>query len=199
MNDKLNLIIRKATLEDDLQRITELLYKTDPYIFPYWFETSEKCKEELPKLLQLDKFIFNINNLHIAIDESNNQIIGVVCIVDKNTELDFDYSELKKKNDRYKFTIENYIQLLIEEAAKAEYVYISNICVHEEYYGKHIGNRMLKKIIDYYRENLTNTIVLDAIEKNKNAVKLYENLGFFQTEDLYQEFSIPNPQENDIF
>ena len=60
MNNELNLEIRKASLEDDLLRIAELLYKTDPYIYPYWFETLDKCTKELSELLQVDKFIFAI-------------------------------------------------------------------------------------------------------------------------------------------
>ena len=38
------LIIRKATIEDNLKDIAELIYSTDDYIYPYWFETIEKCR-----------------------------------------------------------------------------------------------------------------------------------------------------------
>ena len=199
MNNELNLDIRKASLEDDLLRIAELLYKTDPYIYPYWFETLDKCTEALSKLLQEDKFIFNIGNIYIAIDKEENEIAGLVCAIDTEAELDYDYTELKNRNERYKFTIENYVLPLIEEVKDAEYVYISNVCVHEEYRGKHVGNSLLKHIIEHYRENLTNTIVLDVIENNVNAVKLYEKLGFFQEGDLYKGFSSPTEERPNVF
>ena len=32
------IIIRKANKNDDLERISELIYNVDPYIYPYWFE-----------------------------------------------------------------------------------------------------------------------------------------------------------------
>lgn len=199
MNNELNLEIRKASLEDDLLRIAELLYKTDPYIYPYWFETLDKCTKELSELLQEDKFIFNIKNLYLAIDKEENKIAGLVCAIDIDAELDYNYTELQNKNERYKFTIENYILPLIEEVKDAEYVYISNVCVHEKYRGKHVGNRLLKYIIEHYRENLTNTIVLDVIENNVNAVKLYEKLGFFQEGDLYKGFSAPSEERPNVF
>ena len=199
MREEIELTIRKATLEDDLKRIAELLYKTDPYIYPYWFETLERCKEELPELIKLDNFLFGIENLYVAIDNESDLIAGIVCAIDKNAELDFDYTKLKRKNDRYEFTIENYILPLIEEVDDAEYVYISNVCVHEEYRGKHIGNRMLKKIIEHYRENLANTIVLDVIENNHSAVKLYKNLGFSQDGELYKGFSAPDTIKPNVF
>ena len=199
MNEEIKLLIRKATLEDDLEKIAELLYKTDPYIYPYWFECLENCIEELPKLLKENNFIFNINNLYIAIDEITNKIAGLVCAIDKNAELEYDYSKLKEKNNRYEFTINNYILPLIKEIEDAEYVYISNVCVHEDYRGKHIGNRMLKNIVEHYRENLANTIVLDVIESNKGAVKLYENLGFVREGELYEGFSAPEQTKPNVF
>ena len=109
------LIIRKPTPEDNLEKIAELLYNTDPYIYPYWFETLEKCKKELPPLLLEKKFFFALDNLYITIDSTNNEIIGVVCILDKNVDLSYDYTKLKEKNERYKFTIENYIMSLVDE------------------------------------------------------------------------------------
>ncbi len=49
MND---LYFKKASINDDLEKIAELIFYTDDYIYPYWFETVEKCKSELPRLIQ---------------------------------------------------------------------------------------------------------------------------------------------------
>ena len=51
------IIIRKANKNDDLERISELIYNVDPYIYPYWFETLENCKKVLPKLILEDNFV----------------------------------------------------------------------------------------------------------------------------------------------
>ena len=66
------IIIRKANKNDDLERISELIYNVDPYIYPYWFENLENCKKILPKLILEDNFIFNIETIYIAINCDNN-------------------------------------------------------------------------------------------------------------------------------
>ena len=90
--------LRRAKADDNFEELAKLIYDTDPYIYPYWFECLENCIEELPKLLKENNFIFNINNLYIAIDEITNKIAGLVCAIDKNAELEYDYSKLKEKN-----------------------------------------------------------------------------------------------------
>ena len=193
------LIIRKPTPDDDLEKIAELLYNTDPYIYPYWFETLEKCKKELPPLLLEDKFFFSLKNLYISIDVDNEEIIGLVCIVDKNTELDYDYSELKKKNERYAFTIENYVEELVKEVDNADFAYISNVCVDSNYRGKHIGKTMLNHVIDIYKKKLYEHIVLDVLAENPGAIKLYQNLGFEQFTEIFAGFNDPSKDRPDVF
>lgn len=193
------LIIRKPTPDDNLEKIAELLYNTDPYIYPYWFETLDKCKKELPPLLLEENFFFSLKNLFITIDSSNNEIIGVVCILDKTVNLDYDYSELKKKNERYKFTIENYIEELIKEVENADFAYISNVCVDANYQGKHIGKTMLKHIMELYKKNLYNHIVLDVLAENPGAIKLYQNLGFEQFTEIFEGFNDPKKKRPNVF
>ena len=193
------LIIRKPTSDDDLEKIAELLYNTDPYIYPYWFETLDKCKKELTPLLLEKNFFFSLDHLYITIDSNNNDIIGVICILDKNDDLSYDYSELKKKNERYKFTIENYIEGLIEEVDNADFAYISNVCVDANYRGKHIGKTMLNYVIDIYKKKLYDYIVLDVLAENPGAIKLYQNLGFEQFTEVFQGFNDPTKKRPDVF
>jgi len=96
MNNENNfqLTIRKATTEDNLKDIAELIYSTDDYIYPYWFETIDKCREELSALLVEENFFFNINNLYVAVDKLNNKIVGIVCILDKEVDFEYDYEKL---------------------------------------------------------------------------------------------------------
>ncbi|MBR2678523.1 MAG: GNAT family N-acetyltransferase [Bacilli bacterium] len=194
-----NLIIRKPTPEDDLEKIAELLYNTDPYIYPYWFESVEKCRKELAPLLLEDKFFFSLKNLYISIEPTDNEIVGVVCILDKNCDLSYDYSELKKKNERYAFTIENYIEGLIKEVKEADFAYISNVCVDANYRGRHIGKTMLDYVIDIYKKKLYDHIVLDVLAENPGAIKLYQNLGFEQFTEIFKGFNDPKKKRPDVF
>ena len=91
-----NIVVRKLEENDDLEKVSELLYKTDEYIYPYWFGDLDNCIRELTPLLLEDKFFFNINNLYVAYDKKEDSIVGVVCIVDKDIDLDYNY-----KNHNY--------------------------------------------------------------------------------------------------
>ena len=190
---------RKANVNDNLEEISELLYMADQYIYPYWFQSLEKGKKELSKLLIEDKFIFNINNIYIVKDNSANKIIAVVCVIDKSVDLDYDYSKLEKINDRYKFTINNYIKGLISEVKEAEFAYISNVCVHPDYRGRHIGNMMIREVIDIYRKKCFNELSLVVLSDNPGAIKLYKNLGFEQTTCIREGFNGPDEKKPDVF
>lgn len=195
----LQIDFRKATIDDNLEEISELLYLTDEYIYPYWFGNLENCKKELPELIIQEKFFFNVNNLYIGIDQSNGKIVGLVCIVDKNVDLSYDYSELIKHNDRYEFTINNYIKGLIDEVKEADFAYISNVCVSPLYRGKHIGSMMIKNIIEIYKKSVFDEIVLDVLADNPGAIKLYQNMGFEQFTETFKGFNDPNKEKPDVF
>ena len=194
-----NLLVRKPNEKDNLEKISELLYDTDKYIYPYWFETLENCKKELTPLLLEDKFFFNIQNLYITVNVENNDIIGVVCIVNRNVDLSYDYSKLKAKNERYCFTIVNYIEGLIKEVQKSEFAYISNVCVDKNYRGRHIGRFMMNYVIESYKKGLYNEIVLDVIADNPDAIKLYQNLGFEKFSEIFAGFNNPGYDKPDVF
>lgn len=190
---------RRATKDDNLEEISELLYKTDTYIYPYWFETLEKCKKELSVLLLEDKFFFNINNIYIMKDAVNGKIIGLICVVDNSVDLNYDYTELEKVNDRYNFIINNYVKVLIKEVMSSTFAYISNVCVLLEYRGKNVASMMIKKIISLYRERCFNELSLDVLANNSGAIKLYKKLGFEQSSGLFDGFNSPALEKPDAF
>jgi len=199
LNSNCFLKIRRATIYDNLQEIAELIYRTDEYIYPYWFETLENCKNELPKLLIEENFFFYVNNLYLAIDEEVNKIVGVICVVDKNVCFEYDYDKLRNYNDRYRFTVDNYIMGLINEVKESEFGYISNVCVHQDYRGKRIGNMLVSHVIEVYADKCFSEIVLDVLAKNPGAIHLYEKLGFEQFTEIFSGFSAPNKEKPDVF
>lgn len=199
MNNQFEMEFRKANSSDNLEEISELLYRTDQYIYPYWFGSLENCKKELSRLLLEDKFFFNINNLYVMRDISNNRIVGVICVVDKSIDLDYDYGRLENVNERYRFTINNYIKSLIEEVKISDFAYISNVCVHPDYRGKHIGSMMVKEVIKIYRNKCFDEIMLDVLADNPNAIGLYQNLGFKKSSEIFDGFNDPVLEKPHVF
>ena len=79
------IYFRRAKKEDNMEEIAKLLYQTDPYIYPFWFDNDEdKCIEFLKNEILKDGFIFNYNNLYVAFDKTINKIVGVICAIDKS-------------------------------------------------------------------------------------------------------------------
>lgn len=193
----MNMEFRKARASDDLEKIAELLYYTDDYIYPYWFGSVENCRKELTPLLTKDKFFYNINNIYVAVKD--NVILGVVCITDKGTDLSFDYSELRKVNRRYEFTIDNYIMGLIEEVENSEFAYISNVCVDPNYRDLHVGTFLLENLINEYKSKKFREIALDVLADNPRAIHLYEKMGFEKSSDIFPGFNSPDEKKPDVF
>lgn len=195
------IIIRKANENDNLERISELIYNVDPYIYPYWFENLENCKKVLPKLILEDNFIFNIETIYIAINSDNDEIIGLSSIVDKYTSLEYDYEKLSSNNSNVKYTIEKYIKPMIENIKTKNIATITNMCVKKEYRNMHIGYKLLKTVIEEYINNNDNDIEyieFDVLAHNPSAIKLYQNLGFKQISDIEEGFNGSNMKKPEV-
>lgn len=179
---KEDIIIRKVNLDDNFEEIAELIYETDPYIYPHWFHNDvSECKRVLVPLLDKEGFFFNYKSMSVAVDKRNNKIIGLIQIIDKDTNFNYDYTELMAVDETYKFTIENYIFELINEVEKFGLPYFSNVVVHHGYRGLKLGSMMMDYILEECKGKYVK-FLLDVLAENPAAVRLYEKMGFVITE-----------------
>ena len=177
-----DIVIRKATKDDNFEEIAELIYETDPYIYPHWFHDDiEECKEVIVPLLDKEGFFFNYKSMHLVIDKKTDKIIGLIQLIDKDTNFDYDYTELMNKDRSYKFTIENYIFELINELRESGLPYFSNIVVHHDYRGLKLGSIMMDYILKAVKDKYYK-FILDVLAENPAVVRLYEKMGFVITE-----------------
>lgn len=194
------ITIRKANKNDNLEQISELIYNTDPYIYPYWFESLDNCKKILPKLILEDNFIFNINTIYIAIHNETNEIIGLSSIADKYTNLKYNYDNLSQ-NKKTTHTIKNYILPMINTIQTKNIATITNMCIKREYRNMHIGYNLLKTVIEEYKNNNNNNvefIEFDVLAHNPSAIKLYQNLGFKQISNIEKGFNGYHMKKPDV-
>ena len=172
---------RRAKKDDNMEEISRLIYDTDPYIYSYWFENNiEKCIKFLEKEIMKDGFIFNYNNLYVAHDQTVNKIVGVICAIDKSTNLEYDYELLGKTNKYYQRTVEEYFKPIIEEVEKFDEktMYVPNVCIDKNMRGKKIGTRLLGYFISQMEKVGFNRFELDCLLHNLPAKNLYHSLGF---------------------
>lgn len=172
---------RRANINDNMEEIANLIYYTDPYIYPFWFDNDiQKCVDFMKKEILKEGFIFNYNNLYVAHHKTLNKIVGVICALDKSVNLDYDYSSLEKVNEKYKITIEKYIKPILEEVEEFENnaIYIPNVCIDQTLRGKQIGTKLLGYFISQMEKQGYNRFALDCLLHNLPAKNLYHSLGF---------------------
>lgn len=175
------IYFRRAKKNDNMEEIARLIYDTDPYIYPFWFEKNEnKCVEFLKEEMLKDGFIFNYNNFYVAYDSTSNKIVGVICAIDKSVNLEYDYGELEKVNDCYRTTIKEYIKPILDEVEEYdnETIYIPNVCIDKTLRGKKIGTKLLGYFIGQMEKAGFNKFALDCLLHNLQAKNLYHGLGF---------------------
>ncbi|MCR5635663.1 MAG: ribosomal protein S18-alanine N-acetyltransferase [Clostridiales bacterium] len=57
-------------------------------------------------------------------------------------------------------------------------VYVINVCVHPHYRRQGIGERLVKALRDYCRDNSFAFVTLEVRQSNTAAISLYRKLGF---------------------
>ena len=169
---KNNITVRKLKLTDNLSKVAELIYKTDPYIYPYWFKNYKDWNETLVELIKTEGSIFNHNDIIIALKENN--IVGILVYLTSSTNLSFNYCELTKVNKNFNYTINKYINK-INDNIKPNDLYIPNICVDEHNRNLKIGTNLINHIKNLYP---THTLTLHCLKNNKPALNLYIKNNF---------------------
>ena len=181
-----DLVLRRAKNTDNFDAIAKLIYQTDPYIYPYWFNNSlEAGRKFLVDHITKPGFIFNYNNIYIAHDKKNNIILGAIVALDKSVNLDFDYTDAKAINSRYAKTITEYIEGVIKEVKALDNLYIMNCTVLDGYRGKKIGTRLLGYFLAQMEEIAGFKVCsLDCLLHNLCAKNLYHSMGFKEVEEI---------------
>lgn len=166
------MIIRKATLNDDLNMIAKLLYQTDAYIYPYWFENYHDWERVLVDLIKTKGSLYNYENILVC--EQDNDICAILVYISKKSNLTFTYSNLKTINENFKFTIENYI-LPTSSNLENDIIYITNIFTKQEYRRKGLASNL----INYIKTTFPNCVLeLDVLDENIPALNLYKKQLF---------------------
>ena len=161
----------------DLERIGELIYDTDPYIYPAIFETQEKARRIIPLLIESRKDnMFCYENLYLIYKDS--EIVGVILWhkgpLEYKSECLFDMAvQYGIKQDNVKVTVEQYFDSYKNQ--EQEVISVINVCIHKQYRHQGIGSYILREFIkEHYNEKLE----LYTLADNKCAVNLYSKYDF---------------------
>ena len=149
------LTVRKLTESDRLDKIAELIYFTDKYIFPYMFGGDlEQAKKVFVQMIKTDT-IYNFDNIYAAFVDGE----PVAIVIMKRTPLNIAYQDMLNAylsansviDARFGKVYNEYYALLNDEP---EGVYISNVCVDKAFRGMGIANSCCSRCLKTAR-NIT--------------------------------------------
>lgn len=164
--------IRRLSNKDDFEQVGELIYLTDPFIYPYWFKNDMgEAKKVLSKLIA-KRTVFNYRNCIIAIED--RKTIGLILILTKENKMTDNLENLKKINFNYKYVIEKYIEKTYE-FYDSDIVYIMCVCVLPEFRNHKIASKMMDFLIKKYKNR---KFYLEVLSDNVFAQKLYKKFEF---------------------
>ena len=183
-------MIRKLEKNDDLEKVSRLIYDTDVGIFEMLFGERDKAISIIRKLIERENNSFSYKHIFCYIDEEIRGIlIGYNYKDIDESEETAELNEILPKGVMLELFFKSLILKPVIEKKEVNDLYIQNICVEESYRGRSIGT----KLIDYYFEYAKNlnhqAVFLDVSYDNYRAKKLYEEKGFLTISSKKIRFS----------
>lgn len=169
-----NVTIRKLEDSDDLSQVAKLIYLTDPYVYPTWFNSMDEGIRVIKEMINLPT-LYNKENITVAV-MPDGYIAGV--IVAKQTPFAEEYEAACKAcelsgvqvGDKTKVIFDVYYSKMGHER---DGYYIANVSIDPDYRKRGIAASLLSKVI----EGKTHCS-LECVIANRGAWRLYQRLGF---------------------
>lgn len=172
-------MIRQLTESDDLNKVAELIYKTDDLLFPYLFGKQSKGIPKIIGLIKLDNNSFSYKNIICCVDDGVEGIlIGYdPSDIDKHLESE-DYRKVFKSFDLIRLGLKMLPVKSIMDKKDIAGLYIQNICVDKCHRGKGIGSSLIDYYLEAAKRKNYQSVYLDVAFNNEKAKSLYERKGF---------------------
>ena len=171
-------MIRAIQKNDDLDRIAQLIYATDDFLFPSIFGRGEGAMEKLKALVALENNSFSHRFIRGFFDDAGVCQGIAITFHAKNKSKDQDFTQVFHGLSALWLGLKlmPIRNLLNPRIGKS--VYLQNLSVHESMRGQGIGKALLN---DFYETAIHagfDTVSLDVSLSNEGAMRLYLNEGF---------------------
>ncbi|WP_035480970.1 GNAT family N-acetyltransferase [Aliagarivorans marinus] len=185
--------IRHANSSDNLLDIAELVYDTDPIIYPEIASCRDTAIAILAALIRVDCGPYCLSNILVA--DIDGQIAGIsVCLIEqrpwvKELVASAYQAQGVPFTDTEKYVFNEYFYSL-NEYFDDQTIYISNVCTKPEYRGCGVASNLLN-----YINRLKGSSALHVLDDNANAIRVYKSLGFkiSKHEDGFAASGQPRP------
>lgn len=173
-NESKDVFIRKLKDGDDLNQVAKLIYLTDPYVYPNWFDNIDEGIRVIRQMIDLPT-LYNKENITVAATP-DGFIAGI--IVSKQSPFIEDITHIKKAFELANVTLDNRTDFVFDAyyskmGAKEDGYYIANVAVDDNYRKRGIAVSMMNYILKN-RDDCT----LECVIANSGSWRLYQRLGF---------------------
>ena len=169
--------IRIANSTDNLQNIAELIYETDPYIYPSISQNRNDAVNILTEMIKSNT-LFKYDNCLIAVEKNN--VVGLIVFSTVENKTDNEYGVWLNKNDSISYFINKYVKVCENQINENE-IYLTCVCTNKLYRRKKVATKLIQQLFEMYNNK---NFKLDVLQNNLPAINLYKTLGFeIQKED----------------
>ena len=172
---------------DDRKRVGRLVYLSDRFIYPYWFDSIEDGERVIGEMTALST-LYNEKNVTVAVT-SDGTIAGalVSCyapVEEKEEHIREAFDRAGVKCDARTHEIfEAYYAKMSDD--KTGY-YLANLAVDPAYRGKGVASALMAKAVE--GKDLCR---LECVKENAGARRVYERLGFGIAGEYTGVFGVP--------
>lgn len=197
--DLSNVSIRTLTLNDDLQQVAKLIYKTDDFIYPALLGDLESGAKLLAEIIKHNSTLISCDNILVV--DYQGQIIGILLALLGSSEWDLQILEKLPSDTTYiipeswEYTSREYMDKL-KDYQKNNLIYISNVSVDEKYRNLGLGRKLIQYIIDTYGHS--KALALHVLTDNQAAIHLYESCAF-KIKDQMCGFSLDGQKPPQVY
>ncbi|MBO5714864.1 MAG: GNAT family N-acetyltransferase [Clostridia bacterium] len=168
------ITVRKLQDGDDINQVAKLIYLTDPYVYPNWFDSIDDGIKVIRQMIDLPT-LYNRENITVAVTH-DGFVAGV--IVSKQTPFVEEISHIKqafklagvKIDERTDFVFDAYYAKM---GMSEDGYYIANVAVDENYRKRGIAAAMMSSIIEP-----KSFCTLECVVANTVSLRLYQRMGY---------------------
>ena len=181
------IVVRPMCDDDDRLQVGRLIYMSDKYIYPYWFDSADDGAKVIAKMTSLPT-LYNQNNITVAITK-DGQIAGVLVAC---------FSPVVESEEHIRKAFENagvacdmrthriFLDYYAKMAEDKDGFYVANVAVDPQFRNKGIASKLITQ-----RIKDKGACHLECVIANQGAWKLYQKLGFRITGEYPGVFDVP--------
>lgn len=184
-NDQIT--IRPMREGDDRNQVAKLIYLSDSYIYPFWFDSLEDAQKVLGEMMSMPT-LYHQDNIRVAV-MPDGEIAG--ALVAKSFPIEEEEAHLREAFERARIPCDQrthrvFLDYYDKMRGDQQGLYLANLAVDPRYQKQGIATALLADLIKDHP-----LCHLECVKANIGAWRIYQRLGFTITEEYPGVLNVP--------